>query len=52
MPFSKTAEGTQLRDAVKGALDRLQANGGYDALIAKYGLVDNPLKPITLNKGE
>lgn len=52
MPFAKTAEGTQLRDAVKGALDRLQANGGYDALIAKYGLVDNPLKPITLNKGE
>ncbi|MCU4178062.1 ABC transporter substrate-binding protein [Bosea sp. BH3] len=52
MPFSKTAEGTQLRDAVKGAIDRLQANGGYDALIAKYGLVDNPLKPIVLNQGE
>lgn len=51
-PLAKTAEGTQLRDAVKGALDKLQANGGYDALIAKYGLVDNPLKPISLNKGE
>ncbi|WP_420102592.1 ABC transporter substrate-binding protein [Bosea sp. (in: a-proteobacteria)] len=52
IPVAKTAEGTQLRDAVKAALDKLQANGGYDALIAKYGLVDNPLKPISINKGE
>lgn len=52
IPFPKTAEGTQLRDAVKGALDRLQANGSYDALIAKYGLTHNVLKPIVLNQGE
>lgn len=52
IPFAKTAEGTQLRDAVKGALDRLQANGTYDALIQKYGLANNAIKPITLNKGE
>ncbi len=52
IPFPKTAEGGQLRDAVKGALERLQANGGYDALIAKYGLPDNALKPISVNKGE
>lgn len=52
IPFAKTPEGTQLRDAVKGALDRLQANGGYEALIAKYGLDNNVLKPIVMNKGE
>jgi polar amino acid transport system substrate-binding protein len=52
IPVAKTAEGTQLRDAVKGALDRLQANGSYDALIKKYGMPDNVLKPITINKGE
>ena len=52
IPFPKTAEGGQLRDAVKGALERLQANGAYDALIAKYGLPDNALKPISVNKGE
>lgn len=52
IPFAKTAEGTQLRDAVKAALEKLQASGAYDALIAKYGLVDNPLKPISVNKGE
>jgi polar amino acid transport system substrate-binding protein len=52
IPFAKTAEGNQLRDAVKGALERLQANGGYDALIKKYGLPDNELKPVSVNKGE
>lgn len=52
IPFAKTAEGTQLRDAVKAALEKLQANGTYDALIQKYGLLDNPLKPISVNKGQ
>lgn len=52
IPFAKTAEGTQLRDAVKAALDKLQANGSYDALIKKYGLNDNPLKPISVNQGK
>ena len=52
IPFPKTAEGGQLRDAVKGALERLQANGTYDALIAKYVQPSNVLKPISVNKGE
>ncbi|MBD3848074.1 ABC transporter substrate-binding protein [Bosea sp. SSUT16] len=52
IPFAKTAEGTQLRDAVKAALEKLQANGTYDALIQKYGLLDNPLKPVSINKGQ
>lgn len=52
IPFAKTAEGTQLRDAVKAALEKLQANGTYDALIQKYGLLDNPLKPVSVNKGQ
>lgn len=52
IPFAKSAEGGQLRDAVKGALERLQANGAYDALIAKYAQPDNALKPISVNKGE
>lgn len=52
IPFPKTAEGGQLRDAVKGALERLQANGAYDALIAKYVQPSNVLKPISVNKGE
>jgi polar amino acid transport system substrate-binding protein len=51
IPFAKTAEGAQLRDAIKGALERLQAKGTYDALIAKYGMKDNALKPITINQG-
>lgn len=52
IPFAKTAEGVQLREAVKGALERLQSNGAYDALIKKYGLLDNELKPVSINKGE
>ena len=52
IPLAKTAEGTQLRDAVKGALDRLQANGTYDALIKKYGLLDNAVKPVSINQGK
>lgn len=52
IPFAKTAEGGQLRDAVKGALERLQASGAYDALIAKYGLTDNVLKPVSVNQGQ
>lgn len=52
IPFPKTTEGTQLRDAVKGALERLQANGTYDALIAKYVQPSNALKPVSVNKGE
>lgn len=43
---------TQLRDAVKAALEKLQANGTYDALLDKYGLKANKLAPITINMGE
>ena len=52
IPFAKTAEGTQLRDAVKGALDRLQKKGTYAALTKKYGLELNALEPIVINQGK
>jgi polar amino acid transport system substrate-binding protein len=48
----KTAEGTQLRDAVKGAIERLQQKGTYDELLKKYGLEANGLKPIGINQGK
>lgn len=51
IPFVKTAEGQQLRDAVKGAIERLQANGAYARLAAKYGLQGNALSPISINQG-
>jgi polar amino acid transport system substrate-binding protein len=51
IPFVKTPEGNQLRDAVKGALERLQTNGTYFQLIAKYGMRTNVLRPITINQG-
>jgi polar amino acid transport system substrate-binding protein len=43
---------TQLRDAVKVALEKLQANDTYDALLEKYGLKANKLTPVTINAGE
>ena len=43
---------THLRDAVKVALEKLQANGTYDALLDKYGLKANKLTPVTINAGE
>jgi polar amino acid transport system substrate-binding protein len=52
IPFVKTAEGTQLRDAVKGAIERLQQKGTYDELLKKYGLEANGLKPIGINQGK
>jgi polar amino acid transport system substrate-binding protein len=42
----------QLRDAVKGALERLQKNGTYDQISAKYGLQANKLTPIAVNQGK
>jgi len=50
MPFAKTE--APLRDAVKAAVERLQASGAYDKMLAKYGLADNKLSPISINKGE
>jgi polar amino acid transport system substrate-binding protein len=49
IPTPKTEP--QLRDAVKGALDRLQKNGTYGQIAAKYGLSANELSPITINQG-
>jgi polar amino acid transport system substrate-binding protein len=42
----------QLRDAVKEALDRLQAKGVYDQILAKYGLQTSKLAPISVNQGK
>jgi polar amino acid transport system substrate-binding protein len=50
MPFAKNE--APLRDAVKAAIERLQASGVYDKMLAKYGLQDNKLTPISINKGE
>ena len=50
IPFAKNE--TQLRDAVKGALERLQAKGVYDQILAKYGLQATKLSPITVNQGK
>lgn len=52
IPFSKTPEGNQLRDAVKGALDRMVAKGSYTAIFAKYGLPSSALPKITVNEGK
>jgi polar amino acid transport system substrate-binding protein len=50
IPTPKTEP--QLRDAVKGALDRLQKNGTYDQIAAKYGLQGNKLSPVAVNQGK
>jgi polar amino acid transport system substrate-binding protein len=50
IPVLKTE--TQLRDAVKEALDRLQARGIYDLILAKYGLQSSKLAPISVNQGK
>ena len=50
IPTAKTEP--QVRDAVKGALDRLQKNGTYDQIAAKYGLSGNKLTPIGVNQGK
>ena len=58
-PFSEGLSGipvlkteTQLRDAVKEALDRLQAKGVYDQILARYGLQTSKLAPISVNQGK
>ena len=59
VPFSESLSGipvvkteTQLRDAVKEALDRLQAKGVYDQILAKHGLQSSKLTPIAVNQGK
>ena len=50
IPFAKTE--TQLRDAIKAAIERLQAKGVYEQILAKYGLQATKLSPITVNQGK
>ena len=58
-PFSEQLSGipvlkteTALRDAVKGALERLQQKGIYDQILAKYGLQASKLSPVGVNQGK
>ena len=37
---------------MKEALDRLQAKGVYDQILAKYGLQTSKLAPISVNQGK
>ncbi|MEO8133287.1 MAG: ABC transporter substrate-binding protein [Betaproteobacteria bacterium] len=50
IPTAKTEP--QLRDAIKGALERLQKSGTYDRIAAKYGLAGNKYSPIAVNQGK
>lgn len=50
IPVAKTEPG--LRDAIKGAMDRLQQKGIYDQILAKYGLAGSKLAPIGINQGK
>lgn len=49
IPFPKAETG--LRDAVKAALDSLKANGGYAAILKRYGLEANDIGTVSVNKG-
>jgi polar amino acid transport system substrate-binding protein len=49
IPVLKTEK--QLRDAIKEALDRLQAKGVYEQILAKYGLATSKLAPVGVNQG-
>ncbi len=44
-----TKEDTQLRDAVKGALERLIDNGTYEDILAKYKLESGKVDDVTIN---
>lgn len=59
LPFSEQLTGIpvmktepQLRDAIKEAIDRLQAKGIYDQILAKYGLQGSKLAKIGVNQGK
>lgn len=43
---------TQLRDALKAALDAIIANGEYEKIIAKWGVQDGAVKEATVNGGK
>lgn len=51
MPFLKTEEGAQLREAVAAALGRLLENGTYAALLEKHGLTANGVETVMINQG-
>jgi polar amino acid transport system substrate-binding protein len=51
IPFLKTDDGQRLRDAVKAALERLQTNGTYGEIVARYGVESGALGNITINAG-
>jgi polar amino acid transport system substrate-binding protein len=59
VPFSEQLSGipvlkteTQLRDAIRDAMTRLQSKGVYDQILAKYGLQQSKLTPIGVNQGK
>jgi polar amino acid transport system substrate-binding protein len=52
MPFAKTAEGAQLRAAVKGAIERLIAKGIYANIAAAHGLQANNIGKVMENEGK
>ncbi|MFI7017807.1 ABC transporter substrate-binding protein [Streptomyces sp. NPDC050164] len=43
---------TQLRDALKAALDAVIANGEYDKIMKKWGVTDGAVKEATINGGK
>jgi polar amino acid transport system substrate-binding protein len=43
---------TELRDALKAALDAIIKNGEYDKIIAKWGVEAGAVKEATLNGGK
>ncbi|MDO0936245.1 ABC transporter substrate-binding protein [Streptomyces sp. DG2A-72] len=45
-------DNTQLRDALKAALDAIIANGEYDKVIKKWGVEDGAVKEATINGGK
>jgi polar amino acid transport system substrate-binding protein len=44
-------ENTQLRDALKAALEAVIKSGAYDKLVAKWGVEDGAVKDVTVNGG-
>jgi len=45
-------DNTELRDALKAALDALIENGEYDKIIKKWGVEDGAVKEATINGGK
>ncbi|MGW0332618.1 ABC transporter substrate-binding protein [Streptomyces sp. NPDC003011] len=45
-------DNTQLRDALKAALDAIIANGEYEKIIKKWGVEDGAVKEATINGGK